>query len=561
MKIKNTLIVILIFSTISISLTQPNRTYKPFEFENFQPVWQHVVIDTSIIGNFDYFSSIYEDSIYYDGFSHFHGFDPHIVNPVIKDEKIIITELMGGNIKCQGAFIQCLDMESGEIIWQNLYDLRIENRNEYPERAFINKSGQFEILGHRRDASYPVVFYWLNSLMSVRKYNIETGELENRTIIKEDDTQTKKMIIPFTLFGSNIGGSYLYPYKNDYQYFIQNNIVYKNYILDTTSYVLDSNYTNFINEPKLAKNRTFLTEDDRFIQLQYASSRYFYGDIDTFRLYYSLYDRNFNLLFNSRFDDKIKHCYNYHFSYTDKEYFILAGENYDPFKEDTLKYISYSMFNKNAELVEEFTLKNIDGSPFSFYHISYFGKSLKLINEPGMLIVASSKKEDGFNYLVFFKSSGNGDYEVLKEIKVTGQNHQIYPIDLMYIQGEDILLKALDINLDLDDDLYQGFATVYIRLGAENLGLKTITEEYIQNKSFYIYPNPVLNNLIIEFKESFSGNIQLSDELGRIMMNLDLNNRMNINLDVSNFPKGVYFISVKDNNFHKKYKTSTFVKE
>ncbi|MEZ4909135.1 MAG: hypothetical protein R2771_16170, partial [Saprospiraceae bacterium] len=375
---------------VQISYSQTESVYEAFEFEDYKPVWQHVVIDSTIIGKFKEINPYTDDSIFYNGFSHFISIADYCVHPVYFDSSIILTEMMNGFAdKCKGAFIQCIDMQTGEVKWTNLYDLRTESREEYPERAFINDAGQYELIGHRRDGRYPnSQDGWINSLLSVRKYNKETGELEDRVMISEDDSLAMKMIPPYFSGFSAVLKSYLYPYGNGYQYIYQFANKYKNYYLDAESHIIDTAYIDYDYDLYSVFRKTYLTDDDKFKKLDYISNRYYYWDQpDTLKLFYTVYDRDFNLEYEKSIAEEIKHCYSYNFSYIDKDYFIIAGEDRDPHQSyDTTLNITYAMFDKNADLIEEITLYNEDGSPIKYpYCCQNYGYVVKSRDEPGMI--------------------------------------------------------------------------------------------------------------------------------------------------------------------------------
>ena len=69
------------------------------------------------------------------------------------------------------------------------------------------------------------------------------------------------------------------------------------------------------------------------------------------------------------------------------------------------------------------------------------------------------------------------------------------------------------------------------------------------NNSFSLSPNPVSSNLILKLPNSFkSGTIAFYDMLGRQIISIASNDNSPINLDVSDFNKGIYLIKVKSNN-------------
>ncbi|MDB4534320.1 T9SS type A sorting domain-containing protein [Vicingaceae bacterium] len=65
--------------------------------------------------------------------------------------------------------------------------------------------------------------------------------------------------------------------------------------------------------------------------------------------------------------------------------------------------------------------------------------------------------------------------------------------------------------------------------------------------SFFIYPNPTSNQINIVFEKSENRKIQLLDILGNKVLNLK-NNSNTLQLNVSTYPKGIYFVTVDSEN-------------
>ncbi|MFK7947613.1 MAG: T9SS type A sorting domain-containing protein [Saprospiraceae bacterium] len=62
-----------------------------------------------------------------------------------------------------------------------------------------------------------------------------------------------------------------------------------------------------------------------------------------------------------------------------------------------------------------------------------------------------------------------------------------------------------------------------------------------------IYPNPIRDNLIIEFEQSFSGSIKIIDLLGREHFNLQLENQQKWLYNLETLPSQFYFIIIESN--------------
>jgi len=63
-----------------------------------------------------------------------------------------------------------------------------------------------------------------------------------------------------------------------------------------------------------------------------------------------------------------------------------------------------------------------------------------------------------------------------------------------------------------------------------------------------VFPNPTRNITNFEFNETVSGKISVSNQLGQIVVNHNFNNKIHMQIDMSNLPQGVYIYQVISNN-------------
>lgn len=74
------------------------------------------------------------------------------------------------------------------------------------------------------------------------------------------------------------------------------------------------------------------------------------------------------------------------------------------------------------------------------------------------------------------------------------------------------------------------------------------TKEIELEKGFKLYPNPVANILNISLEIMESGSIEIADLTGRILKIIPISNSNLVQVDVSNFPKGIYFLRLQTIN-------------
>jgi hypothetical protein len=536
------LIGILIFS-INTLFSQNTRIYEPFQFENYKPMWVHAVIDSSIIGSFEEINWN-GDSIFYDGFSHFYTNDIYKVDPVFYHEKLIVTELNNGPA-AEGGFVQCIDIKTGNEIWNDYFDRRTDARKEYPRSAYINDHGQLEILGLRQNFKIPNTLpkpLWKHALMTIRKYNVESGELEERILTDENDPLAYKMITPFYLYVDAWLHSYLVKNGTNYQYILENGKL-NSYIINDRSYVLDSSFVNFNTKYKEYSTRLFKVGQDKFFQLLYSGVENEANKKDSFELRYNLYNNKFELLKTKYLHEQIKKAYKYLKLYVDNDYFIILGEDYIVENGEAIPLITYSLFDIDGNLIEEVTLKDENGNPYA-YNIQY-GVAMKLPNEEGILIMVEIV-EDGINKLGIFKSDGKGNLKIQKKIKILSSDHNITPLDLYLTNENDILLKAVDVNSKLTNDQNRGYATVYILFSAKDLDIKTSLQDITGLSVPAIYPNPSSNTISISCEDNPAGSIEIIDRLGRVMYKEKSTCCEEKSIDISGFNSGLYFVRLID---------------
>jgi len=129
-------ILLLLTSLFSLSLlAQQAGNYIPLEFTNLTPSWTHTSVDSTIIGHLP---EEYRDlSLGFDGYSHITRSDNIERAPMIVDDYLCIISRTSYDIDVSGGLIEKIDMNTGEKIWQNTFDLRTSSYKEFIERTII----------------------------------------------------------------------------------------------------------------------------------------------------------------------------------------------------------------------------------------------------------------------------------------------------------------------------------------------------------------------------------------------------------------------------------------
>ncbi len=536
------------------SQTNP-APYQNFEFDDYQPKWKHVSLDSSSIGRYVVSG---EDTLYNDGWSHISRAFNYSYGLIVNNSTIISVFPTGLNF-IEGGFIEKLDIETGNTVWNNYFDLRNNDRKEWPFYSYIGNDNKLEILGFRQLYDDPLPLpnpLWLGARLSNREYDSSTGVLNNFYFADEFNSQTCRMANSFSA-SPNVG-TYLFPYQGGYQYIehkvIGGKIEISSKILNDSSYVItDTTYYVKYHYPKIERSKLFhVNKDSLLFMLHSKKVNDNEPDSMEFKLYW--FDRNFNKLDSFNLSTDLPYSDNYDIMSTGNYSIIVSG-----IKNLQSNFVQfYSIFDFDGDLKETVYWMDDDNNPF----LLGFPNALKLKYDKGSLFF-SRDKQSGNWYLKIHKSDGNGSLTELKSLKVTPNNHEIDPISSYQLDNGDIILQCLDRNFDYYDKLEDPTAQVFIYFPAADLGLKTVVEDVFtgETKKMTLYPNPTSENLFVEFPSNFNGLIQITDVLGKIVLSKNIRNNSKITIDISKLTKGLYWLKAVEKEEKSIYRTQKFVVE
>lgn len=242
---------------------------------------------------------------------------------------------------------------------------------------------------------------------------------------------------------------------------------------------------------------------------------------------------------------------------------------YHTYLDNNIKHLEVLIPSINNPLViKDFILNDtIDKDPYA--NLSPDGKYIAycvngssviynmLINKYDTILTTSQFKEYFFinnsSYLQIFNEyyfDTNTGFDDKGGFLVIDLNSMQTTLDFYYQNPNVEIVSSLneDYTVLLHFNKKNNLPTFYrmYKFNYENLG---INESYYitKNNSFIIYPNPVSSQLRVSSNAEIIGNIQIYNSLGKLFYNSNNNYSNEINIDISNYPNGTYFIKINDN--------------
>ncbi|HRQ31245.1 MAG TPA: hypothetical protein PLU49_14280, partial [Saprospiraceae bacterium] len=219
--------IIILFLVLRVQAQQ--IIYQPLIFNNIEPVWQHAPIDSSLIGinNFD-------------GRNHFTISKNPSCYVLFEDNLYIAPSTATTEFGVDGGFIERINTITGEVDWINTFDLRSEERQEFIQDLYIDDQRRVNVVSFRRIVE-PIpdpYFVWIengdSSIISIRKYDIETGELLEHKTPDFTDYQSLRLrhqVNNARFFKGDKKGNFQYIEKEK-----KSGFVLKQYYLDENGY-------------------------------------------------------------------------------------------------------------------------------------------------------------------------------------------------------------------------------------------------------------------------------------------------------------------------------------
>ncbi len=525
--------------------------FVPIKFLDYTPKWFFYVEDSTAIGE----SAMYKND-YVNMFSH--------VKSIIRDN--YLYSLYRTRLKCSidGLYIEKRDINTGKKEWSYIHDLRDGGNNEIPDGMVFNKNGQLEIVGYRSLERT----LWSNwppkeKKLTIRILDPETGQLVDSSFADINDTLAVIINKSYQLFKSDSSSNLD---SATYQYIMRNSRKYgynkvKSYLLDSKGYRLEEKVTIFDSIYEYLEKEPFsLLEDNTFI-----STRHVFNNINKidsnyqYRYFIDKYDRDLNILNSAEITDifNAKNSYRITKEYVDNDLIIFKYINEPEFFKWKVYYYIFDHYGNLLDSINIYTKEAVD-----------LTGTIQRISQNEFLIA-------GVNYhavdkdftLYFYKKKIGEPMRMVKKIKVGGldiyyaSNHYYPYIRKIKIleNGDFLIIGRSGPKIDGNGSPIWPFVMYVPAKDLEGNVAIEETKSQSRKMKFEIYPNPSKQKINISFEDSFTGDVEIVDEMGRIVIGNNIIDKRKVQLDISNLSAGFYFIKAMSKNTI--YKSAGFLVE
>ena len=544
---------IIVYAMVLYSQELP---YKEVKFKNLNPVWIHSPIDSSLIGDGDY-----------TGRNHFYGSHDRPYPYLLSDDYLYIayhTQYSSGEV--EGALLEKINLEDGKVMWQQKWDLRNNDRQEWVESIYIDSQGYLNVVTDKRiRAPFNDIYDLFSSrgdtcLINVRKFNIEDGSLVENTGGSIDDPESLRI-------KNNWEKTVLFPDGNNYQYYdMTDSYEYLSlYNIDEYGHVISDVLIDTIkfegdvdihNDEVYFYRRIYKVNRDTLISLNILSNKKKFGTdtqinvIDT-QTFVTILNKGMKVINKFMIDTLLPYRYKkLYLNYADDNYFMINGQKLNKRYRDTFFYV---LFNYEGEKVRQFTGVYKNKNHF-FYSIQY------LEDEKEFLLSTYSSHYYGLDFVL---TTPYDSVNQIKEFYYKDKNYGFFPFFIKQLENNDIFLFGNTSYFDEDLSRFIGIWPTMMRIKAEDLGLKgTATRNILTNtNNISISPNPAQYTISLDFDEKLSGEIEIVDALGREVQKTKIRNVSKQDIDVSGLIPGLYFVRALDSKKQNVYNVGKFVKE
>ncbi|MBK9686561.1 MAG: T9SS type A sorting domain-containing protein [Saprospiraceae bacterium] len=532
---KSRLIIVFLFVFAGLQAQLPKIPYQPIQFENILPDW--------------YFTSGSEvfKSPYYDEFNKLNRNSFQEIN-VEGDHLYNLFKVHGRDQ--EGAYLEKVDLNSGNQKWFTYFDLTTGDRQEVPVLMRIKSGEYIELLSQKLNVPFSTEndLYLSGTDMSVvyRKYDDGTGALIEEIIPDSNDTLSLRTQHSFFPRGNDV--SYFFSEDDGNFRYIErlkfgNKFKFKSYKIDKRGYVLSKSDTidigrdefNAILLPKSKDTLVYLNfktvEKQAYLQFfDYEMNKVDEKPLENFTT-------NFNILMREANGSHVL------VQYTEDKGMIF----------DSIVILAYDY---NGKLLNKF--KFLD-EPNVFFAYKY------LQSENEFLIFQSKYKDGAFlNREVRVFKTQNGSMVFRKSIAGQDSLRVFSPYSFQF-KGDKVIISMDEGAFYSDDegifkqDIFaQALSTMSVSL--EQLGLVSSNKDLADDVMLSLYPNPAHDYL-----HFYGQGIENSDrwEIYNLRGHLiksssTIENITDQRIEIRDLIPGMYFVSFRDRKTHQLYSKRFF---
>lgn len=532
---KNIFLLGLILNTIFINIIV-SQQYTPLQFRNYTPLWTHIYNTNKMpiqSGNW----IILEQNFYR--------------APLVIDDGILynVYNIAFGPAWLGGYYLEAIDIESGKLIWDQVYYSEKVGEKRYANRPIIH-GDTLELLIHEEYNKSDTFFKPIWFTASARRIIIDkrNGVIIGSTFGVPKDTNARRIPLPFPY-----GPTHLY--FNDTNFIVINHLVltdtltgksgiwYNRIVLDSTNKEIGNSELYIQTDYNKVSDGLF-NYDDNKIFCAYNSETHpdsSKQDVD-FGYYYM--DRRLNIQTSNKLNEikafDVNRCGP---AFVAEDYFIIASSFYqeNPYWWDTKDLVLFDRFGTSIEKIDLRNLK-INSINVSYMHASL----VKTTKGPRILFSVQSRAT---NTVEFYISDGSGNYSKTNSfILDLGRKTEI-SLTKLDIVGDNVLCNFIyrENAAGLNE---APLLNSWIMIKGNDIGILTKNKDEVSDEEtiMKMAPNPVKSIITIKFDKPYSGLLNIYNELGQLLLAEELHNEIEYVHNVSNLTSGNYNIQFMTNN-------------
>lgn len=495
------------------------------------PIWSHVAIDSTAIGykgrtGMDYFLYLAERKILIDG---------------------VYAYLVYDNLfeKQSGSFLEKIDLKTGKSVWRNYFDLRNSVKREYTNHFFINDQSELELLTFQYPYDTVDIFTvnWDGGKMTIRKYDIETGEelyVYHSPLNDSSFPTFKTQRNVFSYLNKNVNGGY-----DCYTNWIDTRVISYSMAktrMDTIGKFIEIEATNTIYSKYLKLNAyeeipVLLNQKfDTIVRMIHTFKNKPFITGDTMELSLYLFNSKLEQIAHYDVSEYISKLREYSVINLKNNHICILGIEY--FQDTTYPREHIFVFDSQGNLSEEVVYPaRINDT------LGRCLGAIKLKNEPGILIINKNLNSSVNNKFLFYKTDGKGNMELLSQHIMKDYYNISIEGYLEELDNGNILLSGLfrKTNTSNYPPTEKFITTLW--------DLKNITSTNNSNKnilSISIVPNPTESKFKILGLKTKPVEINLFDMTGKCVKRNKMAEFVEIetSLDISELTTGIYLLEI-----------------
>jgi hypothetical protein len=513
------------------------QKYTPIQFNNYTPLWTHLHDPNKIpikAGNWIFREQNWD------------------LDPSVIDDRVLynVYNIVNGPAWIGGYFIEAIDIESGNLLWYNIYYSEELGERRIAERPVIHGDTLDLLIREEYDKSD--TFFkplWFQASPRLLSFNKKNGDLIYSSFHIPKDPNGRRIPVTF-------------PYAPTHLYYQDSEFVVINHLPLTDTLTGQSSiwYNRIILDP----HSTEIGNSELYIKSEYnrlANGLYDFDTKNLFGFYYSeahpdsvmkgfdigyLYmDRQFKIQTQGKLNilnpDKEN---SFGPRYISSDYFLIGSYYTQNFPTEFYQYNYLTLFKRDGISVEQLDLRGLKINSDTELGLSATMISIKNLKRILFCIQTPMK-----NLLDFYLSNGAGQFTKINSLKYNpGTKTEIH---LSTLEQVDNNLLCYFIYRENGTGLTEApLWSSWAMIKGEDVGLLTTNKDinFDQENKLKISPNPTSEILTITFDNEISGKLHIYNEIGHLIMSKDLYDVKEYKFNVSELLDGKYYIQFIDDN-------------